>query len=74
MLLYGDEIEIGECGINILGGQKQCLNIVCVIYFDVDVVFMDDFLSVVDVYVGRYIFDNVIFGLLKDKCCIFVIY
>lgn len=68
MLPHGDETEIGERGINISGGQKQRLNIARAIYFDADVVLMDDPLSAVDAHVGRHIFDNAILGLLKDKC------
>lgn len=68
MLPNGDQTEIGERGINISGGQKQRLNIARAIYFDADVVLMDDPLSAVDAHVGRHIFDHAILGLLKDKC------
>ncbi|KAG6010759.1 hypothetical protein E4U21_004147 [Claviceps maximensis] len=68
MLPNGDQTEIGERGINISGGQKQRLNIARAIYFDADVVLMDDPLSAVDAHVGRHIFDDAILGLLKDKC------
>lgn len=68
MLPNGDQTEIGERGITISGGQKQRLNIARAIYFDADVVLMDDPLSAVDAHVGRHIFDNAILGLLKDKC------
>lgn len=68
MLPAGDATEIGERGITISGGQKQRLNIARAIYFDADIVLMDDPLSAVDAHVGRHIFDNAILGLLKDKC------
>lgn len=68
MLPNGDATEIGERGITISGGQKQRLNIARAIYFDADVILMDDPLSAVDAHVGRHIFDNAILGLLKDKC------
>ncbi|KAK7757251.1 ATP-binding cassette transporter yor1 [Diatrype stigma] len=68
MLPDGDATEIGERGITISGGQKQRLNIARAIYFDADIVLMDDPLSAVDAHVGRHIFDNAITGLLKDKC------
>lgn len=68
MLPNGDMTEIGERGITISGGQKQRLNIARAIYFDADIVIMDDPLSAVDAHVGRHIFDNAILGLLKDKC------
>jgi ABC-type multidrug transport system ATPase subunit len=44
------------------------LNIARAIYFDADIILMDDPLSAVDAHVGRHIFDNAICGLLKDKC------
>ncbi|KAK7432766.1 ATP-binding cassette transporter yor1 [Neonectria magnoliae] len=68
MLPNGDQTEIGERGITISGGQKQRLNIARAIYFDADIVLMDDPLSAVDAHVGRHIFDNAILGLLGDKC------
>ncbi|KFA61277.1 hypothetical protein S40285_05521 [Stachybotrys chlorohalonatus IBT 40285] len=68
MLPNGDETEIGERGITISGGQKQRLNIARAIYFDADIILMDDPLSAVDAHVGRHIFDNAIVGLMKDKC------
>ncbi|KAF2810073.1 P-loop containing nucleoside triphosphate hydrolase protein [Mytilinidion resinicola] len=68
MLPAGDRTEIGERGITVSGGQKQRLNIARAIYFDADIVLMDDPLSAVDAHVGRHIMDNAICGLLKDKC------
>ena len=68
MLPNSDLTEIGERGITVSGGQKQRLNIARAIYFNSDIVLMDDPLSAVDAHVGRHIFDNAICGLLKDKC------
>lgn len=68
MLPNGDATEIGERGITVSGGQKQRLNIARAIYFNADIVLMDDPLSAVDAHVGRHIMDNAICGLLKDKC------
>lgn len=68
MLPHGDRTEIGERGITVSGGQKQRMNIARAIYFDADIVLMDDPLSAVDAHVGRHIMDNAICGLLKDKC------
>jgi len=68
MLPSGDLTEIGERGITVSGGQKQRLNIARAIYFDSEIVLMDDPLSAVDAHVGRHIMDEAICGLLKDKC------
>ncbi|EEP77403.1 hypothetical protein UREG_02252 [Uncinocarpus reesii 1704] len=68
MLPAGDRTEIGERGITISGGQKQRLNIARAIYFDAELILMDDPLSAVDAHVGRHIMDHAICGLLKDKC------
>ncbi|KAK4962143.1 ATP-binding cassette transporter yor1, partial [Elasticomyces elasticus] len=68
MLPAGDLTEIGERGITVSGGQKQRLNIARAIYFDADMILMDDPLSAVDAHVGRHIMDNAICGLLKGKC------
>lgn len=68
MLPHADQTEIGERGITVSGGQKQRLNIARAIYFNSDIVLMDDPLSAVDAHVGRHIMDNAICGLLKDKC------
>lgn len=68
MLPDGDRTEIGERGITISGGQKQRLNLARAIYFDADIVLMDDPLSAVDAHVGRHMFDRAILGLLGDKC------
>ena len=68
MLPNGDMTEIGERGITVSGGQKQRLNIARAIYFNADIVLMDDPLSAVDAHVGRHIMDHAICGLLKDKC------
>jgi ATP-binding cassette subfamily C (CFTR/MRP) protein 1 len=68
MLPAGDKTEIGERGITVSGGQKQRMNIARAIYFDADIVLMDDPLSAVDAHVGKHIMDNAICGLLKDKC------
>lgn len=50
MLPNGDLTEIGEKGITVSGGQKQRLNIARAIYFDSDIVLMDDPLSAVDAH------------------------
>lgn len=67
MLPQGDHTEVGEKGITVSGGQKQRINIARAIYFNADIVLMDDPLSAVDAHVGRHIMDEAICGLLANK-------
>ncbi|OTB16899.1 hypothetical protein K445DRAFT_10446 [Daldinia sp. EC12] len=64
----GDATEIGERGLTTSGGQRQRINIARAIYFDADIVLMDDPLSAVDSHVGRHILENAILRLLRGKC------
>ncbi|KAF9914155.1 hypothetical protein BX616_008850 [Lobosporangium transversale] len=68
----GDQTEIGERGINLSGGQKQRVNIARAVYFDADIVLLDDPLSAVDAHVGKYLFKNCIMGALQDKTRVLV--
>ncbi|KAI9102399.1 hypothetical protein DFS34DRAFT_389500 [Phlyctochytrium arcticum] len=68
----GDMTHIGERGINLSGGQKQRVNLARIMYYDSDIVLLDDPLSAVDAHVGRYLFDNLICGALKGKTRILV--
>ena len=68
ILPNGDQTEIGERGITLSGGQKQRLNIARAIYFNADLILMDDPLSAVDAHVGKHIMDEAICRILKDRC------
>ncbi|KAF9430894.1 hypothetical protein BGZ76_000670 [Entomortierella beljakovae] len=68
----GDQTEIGERGINLSGGQKQRVNIARAVYFNADVVLLDDPLSAVDAHVGKYLFKNCILGALQGKTRVLV--
>ena len=73
LLPHGDMTEIGERGINLSGGQRLRVNLARAVYFDADIVFLDDPLSAVDAHVGRTIFEDCIcYGLLADKTRILV--
>ena len=48
VLLGGDLAEIGERGINLSGGQKQRVSIARLVYYNSDIVLLDDPLSAVD--------------------------
>ncbi len=60
MLPGGDQIEIGEKGINLSGGQKQRISMARSVYQNANLYLLDDPLSAVDSHVGKHIFDKVI--------------
>ena len=74
MLPGGDQIEIGEKGINLSGGQKQRVSIARSVYSNSNVYFLDDPLSAVDAHVGKHIFEKVIGpkGILRNKTRVLV--
>ncbi|KAF9163643.1 hypothetical protein DFQ26_002301 [Actinomortierella ambigua] len=72
ILPQGDQTEIGERGVNLSGGQKQRVNIARAVYFDADIVLLDDPLSAVDAHVGKYLFKHCIKGALEGKTRILV--
>ncbi|CAG8620597.1 18107_t:CDS:10 [Acaulospora morrowiae] len=72
ILPSGDQTEIGEKGINLSGGQKQRVNIARSVYYNADIVLLDDPLSAVDAHVGNSLFENCICGSLKSKTRILV--
>lgn len=63
----GDQIEVGERGITLSGGQKARINLARAVYADRDIILLDDVLSAVDATVGKHIMKECICGLLKDK-------
>ncbi|KAJ7352413.1 ABC protein [Mycena albidolilacea] len=66
LLPDGDLTEIGEKGINLSGGQKQRVNIARALYYNADIVILDDPLSAVDANVGKSLFHNAILGLIQQ--------
>lgn len=72
LLEDGDGTEIGEKGITLSGGQKQRVNIARAIYFNADIIALDDPLSALDAGVGKAIFHNAFLGALAGKTRILV--
>jgi ATP-binding cassette subfamily C (CFTR/MRP) protein 1 len=68
----GDMTEIGEKGINLSGGQQQRISLARAVYYDADIVLLDDVLSAVDAHVGKHIFDKCIRGFLRGKTRVLV--
>jgi len=64
----GDATEIGEKGVTLSGGQKQRVALARAAYADADVYFLDDPLSALDASVGKHVFDELICGMLNEKC------
>ncbi|XP_067139263.1 multidrug resistance-associated protein 1-like [Centruroides vittatus] len=74
ILSGGDQIEIGEKGVNLSGGQKQRVSLARAVYQNADIYLLDDPLSAVDSHVGKHIFQHVIGpkGMLKSKTRVLV--
>lgn len=70
----GDQVEIGEKGINLSGGQKQRVSLARAVYNEADIYFLDDPLSAVDSHVGKHIFEEVLGpkGILAKKTRVLV--
>ena len=54
-------------GITLSGGQKQRVNLARAVYFDADILLLDDIFSALDMHVGAAIFKNCILGTIRHK-------
>ncbi|KAL3460144.1 P-loop containing nucleoside triphosphate hydrolase protein [Aspergillus heterothallicus] len=68
ILPHGSSTEIGEKGINLSGGQKHRISLARAIYFDPDIIILDDPLAAVDAETGSHLMEHAICGLLKNTC------
>jgi len=73
LLIAGDQTEIAERGANLSGGQRQRVSLARSIYYDADIILLDDPLSAVDQHVGRHIFEECFMKHLKDKTVVLAI-
>jgi ABC-type multidrug transport system fused ATPase/permease subunit len=68
----GDQLMIGERGINLSGGQKARVGMARCVYNPSSIVLMDSPLAAVDSHVGDHIFNECILGYLKERTRILV--
>ncbi|KAG0215881.1 hypothetical protein BGX33_000740 [Mortierella sp. NVP41] len=66
-LASGDKTEIGERGVNLSGGQKARLSLARSVYYNAEMVIMDDPLSAVDSHVGKRLWEDCVLHELGNK-------
>ncbi|XP_044008333.1 ATP-binding cassette sub-family C member 10 isoform X2 [Aphidius gifuensis] len=62
-----DLTGIGDAGNTLSGGQKTRISLARAVYADKKIYLLDDIFATLDANVAKYIFQNVILGLLKNK-------
>ncbi|KAL6549356.1 hypothetical protein OROHE_008473 [Orobanche hederae] len=72
ILSSGDQMIIGERGINLSGGQKQRIQIARALYQDADIYLFDDPFSAVDAHTSSHLFKECLLRLCKSKTVIYV--
>ncbi|ORZ33476.1 P-loop containing nucleoside triphosphate hydrolase protein [Catenaria anguillulae PL171] len=55
----GEMTEIGEKGITLSGGQKARINLARALYYNPEILLLDDPLSAVDAHVGKHLFHTI---------------
>ncbi|TEB25163.1 P-loop containing nucleoside triphosphate hydrolase protein [Coprinellus micaceus] len=71
----GDQTQVGEDGLTLSGGQRRRIGLARALYFDGDILFLDDPLSSVDPRVGNHIFQNAVLDArAAGKAILMVIY
>ncbi|KAF8928491.1 hypothetical protein BGZ47_001580, partial [Haplosporangium gracile] len=63
----GDRTEIGERGVNMSGGQKARLSLARSVYYNAEMVIMDDPLSAVDAHVGKRLWEDCVLHELSNR-------
>jgi len=72
LFTHGDATMIGEKGATLSGGQKARISFARSLYSDSDTLFLDDLLSAVDVYVGKFLMVESLLRYCKNKTRILV--
>ncbi|XP_031634883.1 multidrug resistance-associated protein 7 [Contarinia nasturtii] len=70
--LGGDNIDIGENGSTLSGGQKARVALARAVYQEKQIYLIDDVLASLDAHVSKHIVKHCILGLLKDRTRIVV--
>ena len=73
-LCHGKDTIVGDCGVQLSGGQRSRIALARAFYRDADIILLDDPLSAVDSRVGRVLFYSAIqdLGVKRGKCGIVV--
>ncbi|XP_018322247.1 multidrug resistance-associated protein 4-like [Agrilus planipennis] len=69
---YRDKTVVGDKGVSLSGGQRARINLARSVYRKADIYLLDDPLSAVDTYVGKYLFERCIVDYLRNKTRILV--
>ncbi|KAB2616742.1 ABC transporter C family member 10-like [Pyrus ussuriensis x Pyrus communis] len=72
MLPFRDLTQIGERGVNLSGGQKQCIQLARALYQNADVYLLDDPFSAVDAHTATSLFNEYVMGALLEKTVLLV--
>ncbi|UXI22911.1 hypothetical protein NH340_JMT08854 [Sarcoptes scabiei] len=72
LMIDGDETIVGDFGVKLSGGQKHRIALARAVYSNSEIYLIDDCFSSFDSNVLMMIFNNVIYGMLRDKTVIFV--
>ncbi|PWA97916.1 multidrug resistance-associated protein 3 [Artemisia annua] len=72
VLSFGDQMVIGERGINFSHGQKQRIQIARALYQDADIYLFDDPFSAVDAHTGSHLFKECILKFLDSKTVVYI--